>query len=71
MALSLSELIAAAKQKDDQIGVMDRYQNTVNNVSGAIGDIIGALKGGKMIGGLNGIQNGQNIGGLNGLQGGV
>ena len=61
MAISLGELVAAAKQANDQPSVTDRWQNTVNHVSGALGSILGYLKGGKMMGGLNGQQGNNGI----------
>lgn len=60
MAISLGELVAAAKQANDQPSVTDRYQNTVNHVSGALGSILGFLKGGKL-GNIGSGQNGQQI----------
>lgn len=56
MAISLGELVAAAKQANDQPSVTDRYQNTVNHVSGALGSILGFLKGGNLGNGQNGQQ---------------
>lgn len=60
MAISLGELVAAAKQANDQPSVTDRWQNTVNHVSGALGSILGFMKGGKL-GNLGNGQNGQQI----------
>lgn len=56
MAISLGELVAAAKQANNQPSVTDRYQNTVNHVSGALGSILGFLKGGNLGNGQNGQQ---------------
>lgn len=43
MALSLGELVAAARQADDQATVTDRIQNGHNQASGALGSILGTL----------------------------
>ena len=43
MALSLGELVAAARQADNQATVTDRIQNGNNQASGALGSILGTL----------------------------
>lgn len=71
MAISLGELIAAARQQDDQIGVSDRWQKGWNDLSGGLGEIFGTIYGGKMVGGLGNLGNAQNMNaGLNGMNNG-
>jgi hypothetical protein len=61
MALNLGTLVAAARQAEDQASVTDRWQNAGNNIASGIGQILGYLYGGKLVGGISG-------GGNNGTQ---
>ena len=63
MAISLGELVAAAKQQDDQIGVSDRWQKGWNDLSGGLGQVFGTIYGGRMLGGLQNAGNGETQGG--------
>lgn len=66
MALSLGELVAAARQKDDQIGVTDRWQKGWNDLNGTNGEVAGEGIGLLMSGAGQGLGQGQN-GGQGGL----
>lgn len=65
MTISLGELVSAAKQQDDQIGVSDRWQKGVNDLSEGVGTILGSIYGGRLVGGLqnagNGDMSGKNV----------
>ena len=60
MALSLGELVAAARQSSLQPSVTDRIQNGMNQGSAGLGSILGYLYGGKLLGAG---QNGQQLNG--------
>lgn len=64
MALSLGELVAMARAREDMKDLTDRWQKGVNDVSYGIGSILGYLYGGKAIGGLSNMAGGANAGGL-------
>ena len=65
MALSLGELVAMARAREDMKDLTDRWQKGVNDVSYGIGSILGYLYGGRAIGGLSNMGGGaNNAGGL-------
>lgn len=57
MALSLGELVAMARAREDMKDSADRWQKGVNDTSYGIGSILGYIYGGRAIGGLSNAGN--------------